>query len=73
MKVELLVGERVKLNANGGFTLPKVCEVRDDEVVLQRRYKGREIGKLTVPKYRVVALSKSYRGANFECTVKSKI
>ena len=67
------VGERVKLVANGSFTMPVVCEVKDNDVVLQRRYKGREIGRLTVPKYRVSKLDKPFRNANFACVVMSKI
>ena len=73
MTIEPLVGERVRLNANGSFTMPKVCEVRSNEIVLQRRYKGRERGKLTVPKSYFTKLNKSFRGAEYACTIKSKI
>ena len=74
-KMEILpqVGERVKLVANGSFTMPTVCEIKDDEVVLQRKYKGREIGRLTVPNYRLIKLQKSFRNANYSCTILSKI
>ena len=67
------VGDRVKLVANGSFTMPKVCKITDNDVVLQRKYKGRERGTLTVPKYRVSKLNKSFRGADFACVVMSKI
>lgn len=67
------VGDRVKLVANGSFTMPTVCEVKDNEIVLQRKYKGRETGRLTVPKYRVAKLDKSFRNANYACVVMSKI
>jgi hypothetical protein len=73
MTVNLIVGDRIKLYANGGFTLPTVCEVRDNEIVLQRKYKGRKIGKLTIPKYRCEPLNKPFRGAKGVCIVKSKI
>jgi len=70
---EIKVGDRVRLNANGSFTLPRVVEVTNNEVILQRKYKGRPIGKLTVPKYRVVAMDKSFRNAKYSCTILSRI
>jgi len=71
--MNIQVNDRVKLVANGSFTMPKVCEIRENEVVLQRRYKGREIGRLTVPRYRVAELDRPFRNANFACIVMSKI
>jgi len=73
MSNAILIGQRVKLNANGSFTLPTVCEVRDSEIVLQRRYKGRKTGKITIPSYRFKSLDKPFRGVNIMCTIKSKI
>ncbi len=70
---ELKVGDRVRLNVNGSFQLPRVAEIKDNEVVLQRRKKGREIGKLTIPKHRLEKLTKPFRGSEYECTVTVKL
>ena len=66
-------GDRIRLNVNGSFELPRVVSLDNDSVVVQRRRKGREIGKVTLPRYRVEELPKSFRSANFECTVHSKL
>jgi hypothetical protein len=64
------VGDRVKVVANGSFELPLVIEVRTGDIVLQRRKKK---GTLTITKTKFHELDKAFRGATYECIVTSKI
>ncbi len=70
---DLTVGDRVRLNVNGSFQLPRVAEIKDDDIVLQRRKKGREIGKVTIQKHRFEKLTKPFHSAQYQCTVTVKL
>lgn len=63
--MEIAVNQRVRINKKEGFELPKVVEVRDREIVVQRRKKK---GTLTIPKSRFVKLEKTFRGAEYSYT-----
>lgn len=64
------VGDRVKVVANGSFELPMVIEVRTGDIVLKRRKKK---GTLTISKTKFYELDKAFRGVKYECVVTSKI
>jgi hypothetical protein len=68
--MQVQVGDRVKVVANGSFELPMIIEVRTGDIVLQRRKKK---GKLTISKTKFYELDKSFRGVKYECVVTSKI
>lgn len=68
--MEIRVNDRVKVNKAEGFELPKVVEVRDNEVVLQRRKKK---GTLTIPMNRFVKMKKTFRGAQYSYTTSMRL
>ena len=68
--MQVQVGDRVKVIANGSFELPLVVDVRVGDIVLQRRKKK---GTLTISKTKFYELDKAFRGVKYECVVVSKI
>lgn len=63
--VEIKVNERIKLNKQKGFELPKVVDIKADSVVLQRR---KVKGTLTIPMNRFRKMDKTFRGASYSYT-----
>jgi hypothetical protein len=71
MKVQ--VGDRVKVitkNNKKSFELPMVIQIKQDDLVLQRRKKK---GTITIPMNRFYELDKAFRGAKYECIITAKI
>ena len=68
--MQVCVGDRVKVMANGSFELPLVIDVKADSIIVKRRKKK---GTLTIPKTKFHEMDKAFRGAKFECIVTAKI